>query len=98
MFAILTGNKAFITNTIVSIISIDALAVFADAFLLAFVRFAAFVRLFVSFLSGWAIATERADCVDALAAFAKSRNSLAFVDIYNNPISIERLSSVGASK
>lgn len=81
VFAILAGNESFITDTIVSIISVDALAVFANALLLTFVRFSTFVGFFVTFLAGRAITTERADRIDTLAALAKCRNSLAFVDI-----------------
>ena len=81
VFSILTGNESFVTNAVVSVIGVDALAIFTNSFLLAFVCFAAFVCLFVSLLSGWAVATERTDRVNALAALAKSRNSLAFVNI-----------------
>ena len=56
VFSILTGNESFVTNAVVSVIGVDALAIFTNSFLLAFVCFAAFVSLFVSLLlSGWAV-------------------------------------------
>lgn len=81
MFAILAGNETFVTDAIISVIGVDALAVVADALLLAFVCFTTFVGIFISLLSSWAIASERTDRVDARTAFAKRRNCLALVDI-----------------
>ena len=45
VFSILTGNESFVTNAVVSVIGVDALAIFTNSFLLAFVCFAAFVCL-----------------------------------------------------
>lgn len=81
MFAILAGNETFVTDAIISVIGVDALAVVADALLLAFVCFTTFVGIFISLLSSWAIASERTDRVHARTAFAKRRNCLALVDI-----------------
>jgi len=79
--SILAGYKAFVADTIVTRVRVDTLAILANALLLTFIGFAAFVGLLVSFLTGRTFTSERADGVDALAAFAQGRNGLAFVDI-----------------
>ena len=80
-FAILTGNESSIADAVVTAIGVDAGAICTDAFLLAFVRFAAFICFFIAFHTRWALALERANCVDALAAFAQRRYGLAFINI-----------------
>ena len=81
IFSILTGNESFVADAVVSIVGVDALAVLADALLLALVRFATFIGFLVTFLTGRAITSEGADGVDARASFAQRRNGLALVNI-----------------
>ena len=80
-FAILTGNESFVADAVITAVCVNAGTVSADAFLLAFVRFAAFICFFIALHAGRTFAFERADRIDALAAVAKRWNGLALVDI-----------------
>lgn len=81
VLSVLARDEALVADAVVAGVGVDALAVLADALLLALVRFPAFVRLFVALLAWRALASERADRIYALASFAQRRDCLAFVDI-----------------
>jgi hypothetical protein len=57
------------------------LAIIADALLLTFIRFTAFICFFVPLLARWTIAAEWANRVDASSSFAECRNGFALVNI-----------------
>ena len=70
ILAVLARDEALVTNAVVPVIRVDTLPVLTDSLLLAFVRFTAFVRVFIALLAWWAFALERPHRVHALAALA----------------------------
>lgn len=66
---------------IITAVGVYASAVGANALLLAFVSVFALVGLGIPRLSLGTLAGERAGSVEALAAFAQSRNRVALVDV-----------------
>ena len=81
ILSVLTRDEALVADAVIARVGVDALAVLANALLLAFIRFSAFIRLLVALLARRTFAFERADRVDTLAAFAQCRDRLAFIDV-----------------